>query len=137
MPEKNNANNRVNPGYFGRGVIGDEAYEAEQAVVERQADVFGPGVVGLPADPVNKPGPGVAAQAAGTTDVPSLSVTKLEEALEENPALVDSFLPIELARPGGPRKGALQALEIAEQLRPDGAREDVLTQIAAALPNED
>jgi hypothetical protein len=132
------------PGYFGPGVIGAEQYEREKKEVENLSTVFGPGVTGIgtPNPPVNKPGPGVTGQceeapAAGAPETPSLSIAKLEEALEDNPALVDSFLPLELARPGGPRKGALQALEIAEQLRPDGAREDVLTQIAAALPNEE
>lgn len=144
MTEKNNANNKINPGLFGRGVIGAEIYEEEQKAVENLTNVFGPGVtgVGLLNQPVNKPGPGVTGQreeppAAGAAETPSLSIAKLEEALEGNPALVDTFLPVELARPGGPRKGALEALEIAENLRPDGGREDVLNQIAAALPNEE
>jgi hypothetical protein len=129
------------PGYFGKGVIGEEQYKKEQEAVAEGASVFGPGVLGLHADPVNKPGPGVtgtsdAEPAAGPPEVVSLSIKELEDALEANAALVDKFLNAELARPGGVRKGALDALEVAESLRPEGAREDVLAQIAAARAGE-
>ena len=127
------------PGYFGRGVIGDEQYKKEQEAVAEGSSVFGPGVLGLQAEPVNKAGPGVTGQAGQDADtppagkpVPSLSIKELEAALEENPALVDTLLNAELARPDGARKGALDALELAEIDRPDGGREDVLAQLAAA-----
>jgi hypothetical protein len=132
-------------GYWGRGVIGEEQYKKEQEAVAEGSSVFGPGVLGLRADAVNKAGPGVTdqapeatestADAAKSTEAPSLSIKELEAALEENPALVDTLLTAELARPGGPRKGALEALEVAESLGRN--REDVLTQIAAALGAED
>jgi len=127
------------PGYFGHGVIGKEQYEKEKLQTDEGSAVFGPGVLGLAADAVNKPGPGVAGQEVKPEDVPPtpdqprLSIKELEEALEENPALVDKLLDAEFARPEGVRKGALQAIEIAESLRPDGPREDVLQKIAAAL----
>lgn len=140
----NNKNNKINPGMFGPGVIGTDVYEEERKAVENLSNVFGPGVtgIGLVNQAVNLAGKGVTGQrdepaSSAPAETPSLSIAKLEEALEGNPALVDTFLPIELARPGGPRKGALEALEIAENMRPEGAREDVLAQIAAALPNEE
>ena len=131
------------PGYFGKGVIGEEQYKKEQEMVAEGASVFGPGVLGLKAEAVNKPGPGVTGQQvdAGTepkpVELPRLSVKELEAALEENPALVDTFLEAEFARPDGVRKGALEAIEIAESLRPEGSREEVLSKIAAALAAPD
>jgi hypothetical protein len=131
------------PGYYGPGVIGPERYKEEQALIEKGANIFGPGVtgLGLPNQAVNVAGPGVTGQTdvaptAAVPEVVSLSIKELEEALEANVALVDKFLTAELARPGGVRKGALDALEVAESLRPDGAREDVLAQIAAARAGE-
>lgn len=125
------------PGYFGRGVIGDEQYEKEKTQTDEGSAVFGPGVLGLKADAVNKPGPGVTGQAGQDlpppVELPRLSIKELETALEENPALVDTLLDAEFTRPDGTRKGALQALEIAETLRPDGARQEILSKIAAAL----
>lgn len=146
MIEKNNRGAARVKGYFGRGVLGPELYEEEQEEVANLSTVFGPGVtgVGLPNQAVNAPGHGVTGQQSPaipeeptTSDAPSLSVTKLEEALQENPQLVDAFLPVELNRAGGPRKGALLALEIAENRRVLGHRKDVLAQIAAALPAEE
>jgi hypothetical protein len=130
-------------GYWGKGVIGEEQYKKEQEAVAEGASVFGPGVLGLHADPVNKAGPGVTGQAGQDAEppkapeVPRLSIKELEAALEENPALVDTFLEAELARPDGVRKGALEAIEIAESLRPEGSREEVLSKIAAALAEPD
>jgi len=127
------------PGYFGRGVIGDEQYKKEQEAVAEGSSVFGPGVLGLQAEAVNKAGPGVTGQAGQVAEppkgpeVPRLSIKELEAALEENPALVDTFLEAELARPDGVRKGALEVIEIAESFRDGGAREEVLAKIAAAL----
>ena len=134
---ENNAGNTVNPGYFGPGVIGPEVYAAEQAVVSAGGDIFGPGVTGLD-KAVNKPGPGVTEQ--GPTEQapvqgpaePSLSIPKLTAALKENPALVDKLLEAELARPAGPRKGALEALFGAEQHHEGGPRDAVLDRIVAA-----
>lgn len=115
----------ANPGHFGHGVIGKAAAEAEAALIEEGANIFGPGVLGSGRTPGNPP-----AEPAPAT--PSLSVTDLEAALEQNPALVESFLLAELDRPGGPRKGALAALKTAEEGRPEGPREDVLAMILAA-----
>jgi hypothetical protein len=136
--EENNKSNRVNPGYFGPGVVGKEIYDAEQAVVEAGANIFGPGVtgIGLKNQAVNQPGHGVTGEGVKTpppAEPPSLSIRELTEALEANPGLVDDFFAAEKKRPGGPRKGALQALEVAESLRPGGPREEVLVEIAAEL----
>jgi hypothetical protein len=135
MSETNNADNKINPGYFGHGVVGKDLHAKEQAAIKDGGDIFGPGVtgVGLPNQAVNKAGPGVVgAPAAPPPVAPMLSIKDLEEALNASPLLVDTFLAVELDRPGGPRKGALAALETAEHLRTDGPREDVLAQIAAA-----
>ena len=130
--------NRVNPGHFGPGVIGEEAHAVEQEAVKAGSDIFGPGVtgVGLPNERVNLPGPGVTEQGETPPPVvkeePSLSIPKLTAALKENPALVDKLLDAELVRPGGPRKGALEALFDAEQNHEGGAREAVLDRIVEA-----
>lgn len=131
---ENNARNTVNPGTFGPGVLGQKLYDEEQGVVERQADIFGPGVIGLPADgTLNVLGHGVTGQEkASAPTPPTLSVKAVRDALDASPLLVDTLLAGELARPDR-RKGALQALAEAEERRPGGARPEILESIAKAL----
>ena len=126
----NNEGNRVNPGHFGRGVIGDKAFDAEQKTVEDLGDIFGPGVIGKPEPTVNVVGTGVLEQApAGHQVGPMLSLRALKDALDASPLLVDTFLPVELARAEGPRKGALVVLADAERRRPGGYRDAVMAQL--------
>ena len=100
-------------------------------MVEKQADVYGPGVTGLHSDAYNKPGPGVTGDAIPETLLPSLSIREIGEALEKNPALLDKFFLAELERPGGPRKGALDLFYTAESAKPE-PRADVLERIQGA-----
>lgn len=118
----------TNTGHFGHGVIGHEQAAAEAEVIEQGANVFGPGVL----NSGKTPEPAPASEPESKPAAPSLSVTDLEAALEENPELVETFLLAEIDRAGGPRKGALAALKSAEENRPEGPREDVLAMILAA-----
>jgi len=125
-------------GQFGPGIIGQEAYEAEQEYVTEHKDVFGPAVVG------DHPPTGSAAQPApepeppAESDVYTMSVAKLRKILEANPLEVDAFVRAELGRPEGMRVTALKAMLEAEGERPgaDGGkapRGEVVSMIEGAI----
>jgi len=122
----------MSKGYFGPGIIGQEAYEAEKEHVLEHKGMFGPAVL----DPspvekaqrialegqINEPGPAVV-DAEGSAESYMLSVKEAKKILEANPLEVDGFFRAELARPDGPRKSMLAALTAAENDRP-GAQGD-------------
>lgn len=137
-------------GIYGRRVIGDEAYERERVIVQKQAMIYGPRVTGLidepkpqqPVDPVKAesaetaPTSGKAdetANAAGADNY--LSVRELDAAVKANPALVDDFLALELKREPFPRATALKSLLAAETSEAGQKRPEVVAKIEAALAN--
>lgn len=127
------------PGYFGPGVIGSEQHEKEKEEVANLSTTFGPGVtgLGLPNQAVNAPGRGVTGQrdeppAVGSAETPSLSITKLEEALEENPFILDGMIAAEFERAEGPRKAALRLLLKVEAAKAE-PRAEVVDRLTAAV----
>lgn len=111
-------------GQFGPGVIGDDQAKAEAEHVGSMAQVFGPGVLDHPTGPqasdpskgINEPGPGVTGQVP--LDI-ALKVEEVKELVKSNPAYAERLFKAEMARPDGPRKTALEALQdaaLTEQL---------------------
>ena len=132
-------------GHFGPGVIGQDQHEAEQRIIDRGEDKFGPGVLGH--DPTPPPPPGIPepppAPAESDNDLTTptggqapafltLSVNALEAELESNPSEADRLMHLEFARPGGPRKGSLRAFLAAEKRRPE-PRAEALAALESAL----
>lgn len=138
--------NTVNPGHFGPGIIGEEEFEKEKNWRDKGANVFGSLVVG-PSEP-QKPTPeqlrqqpelaalhgldAPAAPASAPVKQPQLSIAKLEEALQDNPYIIDGAITAEFERVEGPRKGALRLILAEEQKKAD-PRDDVVARLKEAL----
>jgi hypothetical protein len=139
-----------NIGHFGAGVIGQEQYEAEQTVIERAEDKFGPGVLEshlatnlAPAKDAPARTPALSPEAitalaqavedgtvtpadpAAPVEFLTLSIAELGEALNANPDDFDRLMQLEFKRPEGPRKGAARVLKAAE-LAQEAPRAEVL-----------
>jgi hypothetical protein len=131
---------------FGRRVIGDQEWEAQEAAAKVAAGRggFGPRVTGdvAEAPPVATEEP-EAPEAESSEDAPSefeaptrLSLVELEKALAENATkdFFDEMLEVEMSRVEGPRKGGLRLLLRAEQVRDEVApREAIVNELTAAL----
>lgn len=116
-------------GHFGSLVIGEEAFQQEQAEVAQGKDVFGALVLGD--DPSATAGPKVKEPAA--IEAPA-NLKAFEAALlaaDQDGA--DALLKAEFAREEGPRKTALKMLRAAETAREGGGRTAILDQIDAGL----
>lgn len=71
------------------------------------------------------------------SDVVTMSIAEIDEALNENPAAFDSIFEAELNRPeGAPRKGALRLLLKVEQAREGGARPEIVKEIGQHLKRD-
>ena len=127
----------MSKGYFGPGIIGQEAYEEEKEYVLEHKGMFGPAVLDptpVEADTVanaqrlahegqrNEPGPAVVT-AEDSAESYMVSVKDGKKILASNPLEVDGFFRAELLRPDGARKSMLAALVVAENDRP-GAQGD-------------
>ena len=134
-------------GRFGPGVIGQEAFDAEQEYLTEHKDVFGPAVVGdhPPTPPPGGPAPPIEETPEPSTDAETpaddpymVSTKKLAAILAANPLEVDAFVRAELARPEGMRVTALKAMLAAENERPgaDGSvapRAEVVSMLEGAI----
>ncbi len=133
---------------FGRRVIGDQAWAAQEAVAKtaRANSGFGPRVTGAPKEPV--------AEAVVTTDETTkpetttdettkptetkeaiqLTVKDLGARLQEDTSILvfDGLADAEFARVEGPRKGGLRLLLKAEEDRGE-PREAVVLELKKAL----
>ena len=140
---------------FGKRVLGEQAWEAQEAAAKVAASRggFGPRVTGdvEEASPVATVEPQAEAAeveappAEPTTDeAPSekpeaptrLSLVELAKALAENAteSFFDEMLEVEMSRVEGPRKGGLRLLLKAEQVRDEVApREAIVNELTAAL----
>ncbi len=67
------------------------------------------------------------------TTVTATSIKQVDEALKENPALYEELYALEVARPDGPRKGALRIFLAAEMNLEGGPRDERLEQIQDLL----
>ena len=128
-------------GHFGPAVIGEEAFKKEQADVAKGVDYFGPAVVG-PSEPQKfREGAGhqpaarpALAPATPPKERPQLSLEKLEEALLDNPFMLDGLIEAEFGRAEGPRKGAVRLLEKVELAKTENSqRPEVLARLRAVL----
>ena len=71
------------------------------------------------------------------TEVVTMSIAEIEDALQENPAAFDSIFEAEMNRPeGAPRKGALRLLLKVEQAREGGARPEIVKEIGQHLKRD-
>ncbi|HYL22494.1 MAG TPA: hypothetical protein VEU74_12085 [Gemmatimonadales bacterium] len=132
------------PGHFGPAVIGQEAFEREQAERAKGADVFGPAVISdagpsKPTPEQLRAQPGLAKLHGMEPKAPEskpavaqLSVEKLKEALEDNPFILDGMIAAEFERPGGPRKPALRLLLKVEQAKAE-PRPEVVARLSEPL----
>lgn len=129
-------------GQFGPAVIGEAAFKKEQEDVARGVDYFGPAVVG-PSEPQKfREGAGHSPTARPAALVPptppkerpQLSLEKLEEALLDNPFMLDGLIEAEFGRAEGPRKGAVRLLEKVELAKTENTqRPEVLARLRAVL----
>ncbi len=133
---------------FGRRVIGDEAWKAQEAAAKVAAGRggFGPRVTGAveevppvateepQAEPTTDEAP---PEAAVEPEAPTrLSLVELQKALAENATegFFDEMLEVEMSRVEGPRKGGLRLLLKAEQVRDEVApRKAIVNELTAAL----
>jgi len=65
--------------------------------------------------------------------VAATSIKQLDQALKDNPALYEELYKLEVARPDGPRKGALRIFLAAEMNLDGGPRDERLEQIQDLL----
>jgi len=61
------------------------------------------------------------------------SLKQLREALDDNPAVADELFELELARPNGPRAGAVKLFLATEMSREDGPRAERQAQLEELL----
>lgn len=128
-----------------RPEIADGEYEKEQAWIEIGAPIFGPAVIGDPEPQRPTPSqlkaqPGLAklhgieepTGPPATETKAQLPVTKLEEALEANPYILDGVIAAEFERKDGPRKAALRILLKVEQDKAE-PRTEVVAKLEGAL----
>ncbi len=133
---------------FGRRVLGEEAWQAQEkaAKAKRATSGFGVRVTGPVEPEVEEQAPVKKQAPVNDPDVPSkeapgapeksapLSLVELKKALAGNDSIVffDQLTDAEFERVEGPRKGGLRLLLKAEQDREE-ARPAIVTQLTQAL----
>lgn len=120
-------------GTLGPGIIGEKAFEQEQAELVAGANIYGPGILGPGITGEKEEAAEEEAQDSDANDFPDMSTDKLKEWIGGNPEYADPALTAELKRDPGPRKGALSFLREVELDRDDGGRPEVLAQIEEAM----
>ncbi len=136
---------------FGKRVIGEQAWEAQEAAAKAARDrgaAFGSRVTGSAtaveeapsedskvADEVTANEAKPSAEADSKREAPTpLSLRELKTALGENETVVffDEMMDAEFARVEGPRKGGLRLL-LRNEVEQDEPREAVIKELEAAL----
>lgn len=120
------APNTLNPGHFGKMVIGEEAAKQEAIVVEKGANIFGKLVV----DDVEAIVAGEATAAA--QEINPQNPKELATALNETPDAFDALLDAEFLRNEGPRKTWLRVFLSVEQQR-EPPRDAVIERVKRGL----
>jgi len=129
---------------FGPRKIGQAAFARDQ-IRQSQKKKFGPRKFGarkaaqMAAD-LSRAEAAADAEAARTAPVPedggeasTTSVKQMAAALAENHVLLDEFIGLEKARPGGPRKTAIKLFLGTEMAKAEDARDEVLDELQALL----
>lgn len=146
-----------NRGKYGPGIVGKDAYKAQEASEVARVDKYGPGILGVeeyarltgdgPQEATE--GPKEEKKAVSTppeedpalqalvskyaTDDGYLAIKDVKSILKEMPNAFDRVLAWELGRKDGPRVGALQHLLELEGKREGGARAPVFQHIEMSL----
>lgn len=117
--------NHINPGTFGKLVIGEAAVKEEAEIVESGVLVFGPLVTGKTDTPIPR-----------TDAEPPLRVKSfddLQDLVNQKPDAREALMRQELARKPKPWKKAMELFIQLERHRTGGPRSEVLAELEAAL----
>ncbi len=130
---------------FGPRKVGQAKFEAAK-LREKAVKKFGPRKFGVrkaaqmkaeldaaEAKALGLEAPDAAPQVTTDTAVAATSIKQLDQALKDNPALYEELYALEVARPDGPRKGALRIFLASEMNLDGGPRDERLEQIQDLL----
>lgn len=123
---------------FGPKKVGQAAFELSK-VKARQTQKFGPRKFGAKKAALMRTELAEAEAKVNGDTTPAeappatTSIKQMAVALTENPTHLDEFIALEVARPGGPRKGAIKLFLGTEMSKDEGPRDEVLATLRGLI----